>query len=255
MFLGFAQDRIEINEGGEVAVDIEFEPYYRGTPDRLNDFWLLDVRAVVEPGSASAEDLLVGGVRIGHDYKRLEAGTTWLGMRALADGVAEEPETLRLRLEPFPNPDYRYPPVIEIRNAELEVVIRDAEAADVCPDIRIAATPPRRVPRTGRGLICPIFYSFETEVTVESERGTPLQLDRIGSKGRIHGWRVESLGSRVRHQLLVQWEVLEERSWELRVEPCPRTGRGPTLVCTTESCKTYAPGSQVPAPRRPAACR
>ena len=263
LFLGFARDRIEIVEGEEVAVDIEFEAYYRVPPDisLWKDLWALDVRAALEAGSASAEDLVVGGVRIGYSDRILEAGTTWLAMRAPADGVAEGPETLRLRLEPAPNwhlGEYLYPQVIEVTNAELEVVIRDAEDPDVCPDIRITATAPRRVRGTYRGLICPFNWSFETEVTVESERGTALQLDRLASEGWIQEWRVKPLGSRIRHELLVQWKVLEERSWEVRVAPCP--GRGPTLVCSWKSCRTYAPGSLVPGPRRPApqplaACR
>ena len=255
LFLGFVEDRIEIVEGEGAAVDIAFEPQYWGTSDRSEDFWLLDVRAVVEAGSASAGDLVVGGVRIGPGDRKLESGTTWLGLRALADGVAEAPETLRLRLEPVANrfAPPSYPEVIEVTNAELEVVIRDAEAADICADVRITATKPRFVPRGGGVVNCPLLQVFETEVTVESERGTELQLDRLGSRGRIYGWRVEPLGSRVRHEFLVQWKVLEERSWETRLEPCPGTGRGPTLVCTWDSCRVYGRGSVVPAPRRPEA--
>ena len=254
LFLGFVEERIEIVEGEGAAVDIAFEPYYWVAPD-VADRWVLDVRAVVEAGSASAEDLVVGGVRIGAEVQILESGTTWLGLRALADGVEEAPETLRLRLEPVAaaNRGGSYPEVVEVTNAELEVVIRDAEAADICADVRITATKPRLVPRVVGVGNCPLLEVFETDVTVESERGTELQLDRLGSQGRIYGWRVEPLGSRVRHEFLVQWQVLEERSWETRLEPCPGTGRGPTLVCTWDSCRVYGRGSVVPAPRRPEA--
>ena len=144
LFLGFVEERIEIVEGEGAAVDIAFEPYYWVAPD-VADRWVLDVRAVVEAGSASAEDLVVGGVRIGAEVQILESGTTWLGLRALADGVEEAPETLRLRLEPVAaaNRGGSYPEVVEVTNAELEVVIRDAEAADICADVRITATKPR----------------------------------------------------------------------------------------------------------------
>ena len=157
LFLGFVPDRIEIFEGQEVAVDVAFEPFYRRVldPEDPTSLGVADFRAVVEPGAASGEDLLVGGVRIGHPQVILAAGTTLLAMRVAADGAAEGPETLRLRLERAPNPHrpFRYPAVIEIGNLELEVVIRDAETADVGPDLRIAATKSRVVPpRLDNGL-------------------------------------------------------------------------------------------------------
>ena len=256
MFVGFAEDRIEIVEGEDAAVEIAFDPYYWVDPDVSDqrDRWLLDVRAVVEAGSASAEDLLVaGGVRIGAGVRIVEAGRTWLGVRAVSDGKAEGPESLRLRLEPVPRSYLNGPEVVEVTNAELEVVIRDAETADVCSDVRITATKPRADPGAFEKLRCPFHFVFETEVTVEADRGAALQLDRLASEGRIDGWRVEPLGSRVRHEFVLQWFVREERSWETRLEPCPGTGRGPTLVCTWESCRVYGPGSEVPPLRRPEA--
>ena len=259
--MGFVQDRIEITEGEGAAVGIEFEPHYETSPAPSEnvggaDAWIAEFRAVMEPGTASKGDLVVGGVSIGDSSQVLEAGTTWLAMRAPADGVAEGPETLRLRLEFLERWDRfhpYYPETIEVAAKELEVVIHDGDGAEVCSDILIVGAKPRRLTNVEKR--CGLDVVYETHVTVESAAGRPLQLDRIDPKrrGRIHGWRVARLGSRVRHEFVMQWTIVEP--WELRVEVCPRTGGGPTLVCTAEACETHAAGSEVPPPRRPAGCR
>ena len=86
LFLGFAQDRIEIVEGEAAAVDIFFEPF------KVNAFpvaWMLtvfpEVKLSVEPGTASESDLLVRGVHIGGGGRALVSGTTWLAMLAVED--------------------------------------------------------------------------------------------------------------------------------------------------------------------------
>ena len=259
LFVGFAEDRIEITEGEAITVGVEFEPYYRTPRDPKDPShrWAAYVRAVVEPGSGSEADLLVGGAQIGRHRQILDAGTTWLAIRARLDGVLEGTESLKLRLEPFlPHFVVSYPPAVEVRSPELEVVIRDAEGSGVCRDTRITGTAPRNVswPHPGPPR-CRFGDVFETEVTVESERGQGLQLDRITPSGRIDGWRVEAEGSRVRHHLVLQWAVEEDGSWDMRLEPCPLTGRGPMLVCDIRACESYAPGEPVPVARRPAGCR
>ena len=262
LFLGFVEDRIEITEGEGAAVEIAFEPFYTRVRDPNargpEGFPGLYVAAEVEPGTAAAEDLLVRGVQIG-DYGRFpQAGTTWLAIRALPNGVAEGSESLTLRLRPQRS-EHDYPPAIEMTNAELEVVIRDREVSGICGNIHIVGAKPRNVTvlrHLEDGPPCRFEDVFETEVAVESDREEGLQLDRIHPLGRIDGWRVEAAGPRLRHHLVVQWEVgLDRDTWEMRLEPCPLTGSGPTLVCTVDTCETYGAGSQVPAPRRPTGCR
>ena len=261
LFVGFAEDRIEITEGEGAAVGIAFEAFYKTPPVPNLGGWIVVVRAETTPGTGSAEDLETGGARIGDRVDHVGSGATWLALRALADGVVEGPETLRLRLEvsssSIVDPEgwgFYDPPAVEVTNGELEVVIHDADGAGACSDVSIAGTRPRRV-TAARGGACGIDVVYEADVTVESPAGRPLQLDRIdpGGRGRVHDWRVSRRGSRVRHEFVMQWTVWEP--WELRVETCPRTGGGPTLVCTVGACETYAAGTSVPAPRRPAGCR
>ena len=252
LFIGFAQDRIELIEGESVAVDIEFEAQYRSPSDPPK--WQLGFRAVVESGTASAEDLLVAAGHVGDLYQVLGKGTTWLGMQALPDGIAEPSETFTLHLKPDADvKDASYPPAIELTNAELEIVIHDADAAAICSRVRIRGSPPRRLTRPGcRSSACPSWGIFQTEVTVGAARSVPLQWDML-SDGRINGWRIETLGSRVRHHLVLQWDI--ERSAEMRVQPCPLSDRGPTLVCTVDACEAYAAGSRIPPPGSPLVCR
>ena len=243
-------------------MDIFFEPF------KVNAFpvaWMLtvfpEVKLSVEPGTASESDLLVRGVHIGGGGRALVSGTTWLAMLAVEDDLDEGPETLTLRLEPVPDEprwdaDSRSVEVFEVTNAELEVVIRDAPDAGSCRNVTISATPPRDVFRTARGPSdrC-VRRLWETEVTVESDRGDPIQLDRIRAPGRVSGWRVESLGDRVRHQLRFQWVRGPDLPPEMALRPCAQTGRGPTLVCGARACRTYPPGATIPPPERQAQCR
>ena len=259
LFLGFAQDRIEIVEGEPAAVDIFFDAHYGDDPTRQRATRLPEIRAAVEPGTASEADLLLRGVQIGTGGQILAPGTTWLAMLAVEDDLDEGPETLTLRLEPLPD-DRRWggshPEVIEITRGELEVVIRDAPDAGTCRNVTISATPPRDVgggPRSPAGSCEERLW--ETEVTVESDRGDPIQLDRIRAPGRVYGWRVESLGERVRHQLRFQWVRGPDLPPEMALRPCAQTGRGPTLVCGAGACRTYPPGSTMPPPERQAQCR
>ena len=260
LFLGFAQDRIEIVEGEPAAVDIFFEPYYA---DDDPETWFMtdlpEVQAVVEPGTASEADLLLRGVLIGTGGQILAPGTTWLAMLAVEDDLDEGPETLTLRLDPLPD-DRRWsgvhPEVIEITRGELEVVIRDAPDAGTCRNVTISATPPRDVGGAPRGSAPSCEERlWETEVTVESDRGDAIQLDRIRAPGRVYGWRVESLGERVRHQLRFQWVRGPDLPLEMALRPCAETGRGPTLVCGARACRTYPPGATMPPPERQAQCR
>lgn len=246
-------------------MDIEFETFYP-VPRDPNDYpeypaqilYAMDVRARVEPGSATEDDLLVDAVPVGDWTSLLGTGTTWLAVQALADGIAEGSETLVLRLAPEPRPNvyarFHYPPAVELRNAELEVVIHDREPAAVCATAQITATPPRNLtlPLHLRRR-CSLWGAIETEVTLEVDRGQDLQWDRIVPYGRVHGWRIEPMGSRIRHELVVQWWT--EESWEMRLQPCPESGRGPTLVCTVDRCETYPAGAAIPPPRIPAGCR
>ena len=260
LFLGFAQDRIEIVEGEPAAVDIFFEQYnVDDDPETWVTTGLPEVQAIVEPGTASEADLLLRGVLIGTGGQILAPGTTWLAMLAVEDDLDEEPETLTLRLDPLPD-DRRWsgvhPEVIEITRGELEVVIRDAPDGGTCRNVTISATPPRDVgggPRSPAGSCEERLW--ETEVTVESDRGDPIQLDRIRAQGRVYGWRVWPLGERVRHQLRFQWVRGPDLPLEMALRPCAETGRGPTLVCGARACRTYPPGSTIPPPERQAQCR
>ena len=260
LFLGFAQDRIEIVEGEAAAVDILFEPYYvDDDPTKQAATWLPEVQTVLEPGTASAADLLVRGVGIGSGTEVLESGTTWLAMLAVEDDLDEGPETLTLRLDPLPD-DRRWggshPEVIEITRGELEVVIRDAPDAGSCRNVTIRATPPRDVTGGPPASANPCDGRlWETEVTVESDRGDEIQLDRIRAPGRVYGWRVESLENRVRHRLRFQWLRGPDLPPEMALRPCAQTGRGPTLVCGAEECRTYPPSSAIPPTERPVQCR
>ena len=256
LFVGFVQDRVELREGEGTAVDIEMEPLYRSPPDPDDgeDEWRLGFRVIVESGSESAGDLWVGEVPLLPTYRArlVSRQTTWLALQALPDGEPETSETLTLRLELV---EGQYPRRrIELTNAELEVVIHDADTAAVCSGVRIIATPPRRLNARGyRGSSCPAWNVFETEVTVEADRSAPLQLERLSSYGRIDGWQVGSSGSRVRHRLVLQWD--NERSAELRVQACPAWGGGSTLVCREDACRVYPAGAPIPAPGSPLACR
>ena len=260
LFLGFAQDRIEIVEGEPAAVDIFFEQYnVDDDPETWVTTGLAEVQAVVEPGTASEADLLLRGVLIGTGGQILAPGTTWLAMLAVEDDLDEGPETLTLRLDPLPD-DRRWsgvhPEVIEITRGELEVVIRDAPDAGTCRNVTISATPPRDVGGAPRGSAPSCEERlWETEVTVESDRGDAIQLDRIRAPGRVYGWRVESLGERVRHQLRFQWVRGPDLPLEMALRPCAETGRGPTLVCGARACRTYPPGATMPPPERQAQCR
>ena len=241
-------------------MDIFFEPYYADDdPETWFTTTLQEVQAVVEPGTASEADLLLRGVLIGRGGQILAPGTTWLTMVAVEDDLDEEPETLTLRLEPIPDQprwDAYHPEVIEFTNAELEVVIRDAPDAGSCRNVTISATPPRDVGGGPRGSAPSCEERlWETEVTVESDRGDAIQLDRIRAPGRVYGWRVESLGERVRHQLRFQWVRGPDLPLEMALRPCAETGRGPTLVCGARACRTYPPGATMPPPERQAQCR
>ena len=259
LFLGFAQDRIEIVEGEAAAVDIVFEPYHvNDDPTSQVASWLSGVRAVVAPGTASAADLLVRGVQVGSFSFPLEAAATWLAMLGVEDDLDEGPETLTLRLEPDPDqpiPNAYPPKFIEVTNAELVVVIHDAPDAGTCRNVTIRATRPRDVTGGPRGPDPCEERLWETEVTVESDRGDAIQLDRIRAQGRVYGWKVESLGNRVRHQLRFQWGRGADPLREMAFRPCAQTGRSPTLVCGAQECRTYPPGAKVPPPERRAQCR
>ena len=102
VYIGFTQERIELVEGESAAVAVAFEPVFpRGSSGRWEDALTFDLLVEVEPGSGSAADLAVSGaVRVGDFTTVLQAGTVWLGLRALVDDAAELPETLRLRLSP-----------------------------------------------------------------------------------------------------------------------------------------------------------
>ena len=255
LFVGFVQDRVELREGEGIAVDIEMEPLYRSPPDPDNgeDEWRLGLRVILEPASESAGDLWVSEVPLLPTYRArlVSRQTTWLALQALPDGEPETSETLTLRLELV---EGQYPHRrIELTNAELEVVIHDADTAAVCSDVRITATPPRKITRQENRPDCPSWGVFETEITVEADRSAPLQLERVSSYGRIDGWRVESVGSRIRHQLVLQWD--NEGSAEMRVHACPAWGGGSTLVCTEDACRIYPAGAPIPAPGSPLACR
>ena len=254
LFVGFVQDRVELREGEGIAVGIEFEPHYRSPPDpdMHEDFWRLDLRVIVEPGSELSGDLWVGEVplRPTYSFRYRRRQTTWLALQALSDGEPEAPETLTLRLE-IVEGQYPYRR-IELTNAELEVVIHDADTAAVCSDVGITATPPRRLIDRGDRPECASWGVFETEVTVEADRGAPLQLERLRSSGRIDGWRLEFAGSRIRHHLVLQWD--NERSAEMQLQACPAWGGGPTLVCTEDACQVYPAGAPIPAPGSPLVC-
>ena len=137
LFVGFVQDRVELREGEGTAVGIEFEPLYRSPPDpdMHEDFWRLDLRVIVEPGWELSGDLWVGEVplRPTYSFRYRRRQTTWLALQALSDGEPEAPETLTLRLE-IVEGQYPYRR-IELTNAELEVVIHDADTAAVCSDV------------------------------------------------------------------------------------------------------------------------
>ena len=257
VYVGFATDRIEITEGQDATVDIEFEAYYASPPDPtyIDGRFALDLRAVVEVGSASGEDLLVSGVPVGDPRLLMGKGTTWMAMRALPDDLVEGSETLKLRLEPAPKPLFdggNYPPAVEVTNGELEVVIHDASAATGCSEVRFTATMPRRLLPPGSRYRCHSWSPYETEVTVEANRGDALELERSISYGRIYDWRVETAGSRIRHHLVLQWDPATTS--ELRMQACPLTGGSPTLVCTMESCEIFPAGSELPLPGSPLAC-
>ena len=253
--VGFAEDRVELREGEGIAVGIEFEPHYRSPPDpdMHEDSWRLDLRVIVEPEGELSGDLWVGEVplRPTYAFRYLRRQTTWLALQALPDGEPEAPETLTLRLALVGGQPYARRR-IELTNAELEVVIHDADTAAVCSDVGITATPPRRLIDRGDRPECASWGVFETEVTVEADRGAPLQLERLRSSGRIDGWRLEFAGSRIRHHFVLQWD--NERSAEMRLQACPAWGGGPTLVCTEEACETYPAGAPIPAPGSPLAC-
>ena len=261
LFLGFVQDRIEIVEGEAAAVDIFFEQYIlewdRATATETS---LPEVEVIVEPGTASAADLLVRGVRIGSEYEVHRSGTTWLVMLAVEDDIEEGPETLTLRLDPLPTHrrlNAVHPEVFEVTQAELEVVIRDAPDTGTCRNVTIRATRPREVGGFSGGSANPCAsHLLETEVTVESDRGDEIQLDRIQAQGRVYGWRVLPVGNRVRHHLRFQWKRGPDPPREMAFRPCAETGRGPTLVCGAQECRTYPPGSEIPPPEEPPAqCR
>ena len=261
VYVGFAQERIEMVEGESAAVAVVFEPRYpAGSSKGLKDGLTFDLLVEVEPGSGSAADLAVSGaMRVGDFNYALRDGTTWLGLQALVDEVAELPETLRLRLSPaMPSrgPGIRvedhYPAVFEFTNDVLEVELRDGSGADRCRDVRISASSPRRAGIDVFGTdSCFDGTVYETEVTVEADRAEAVQLDRITSHGRISAWRVWFDGGRVRHDLMLQWQPQVARAWEMRVQPCASAAGGPTLVCTVDSCVVYPEGSRLPPTRRP----
>ena len=257
VYIGFTQERIELVEGESAAVAVAFEPVFpRGSSGRWEDALTFDLLVEVEPGSGSAADLAVSGaVRVGDFTTVLQAGTVWLGLRALVDDAAELPETLRLRLSPALPEEFmtetQYP-LFEFTNEVLEVEVRDGGGADRCRDVRISARPPRRASiDVWGGDSCFRTNVYETEVTVEADRAEAVQLDRITSHGRISDWRVRFDGGRVRHDLTLQWMPEEARGWEMRVQPCASEAGGPTLVCTVDSCVVYPEGSRLPPTRRP----
>ena len=255
MLVGFVQDRVELREGEGIAVDIEMEPHYLLSPDpeKFEDSWTLNLRVFVEPEWELSGDLWVGVLPLPprRSERYLSAQTTWLALQALPDGEPEAPETLTVRLALAEGQPHRRR--IEFTNAELEVVIHDADTAAVCSDVQVIATPPRRITRQENRPDCPSWGVFETEVIVEADRSAPLQLERISPYGRIDGWRIDAAGPRVRHHLVLQWD--KERSAEMRVEACPTWGRGPTLVCTEEACRVYPSGVPIPEPGSPLVCR
>lgn len=253
VYVGFAQDRIEITEGLETSADIDYDVYYADPPDPRfdEDRYRFALEMIVEPGSGSAGDLLETSAWIGHGFI-LEPGTTWIPLQALADGLAEETEVLTLRMRPVQSEHRGYPPAIEVVNPTLEVVIRDEAAAGVCSNVRIRGTRPRNIARPDGAGSCPAG-EFETRITLEADVGDPVYVDRAPPYGRIYGWRVASDGARIRHDLALQWSVV--RTWELRLEACPGSARGPTLVCTVEKCETYPAGAFIPPTRIPARCR
>ena len=182
------------------------------------------------------------------------SGATWLALRALADGVVEGPETLRLRLEvsssPIMDPEgwgSYDPPAVEVTNGELEVVIHDADGAGACSDVEVRgiALGPLEVSDDGcRGL-------RGTEVVIETDRSRPLSLDRLTEgPAAIEDWQTRPFGSRVEHRLRMAWLPEERAGCQLRLQPCAVGDRGPVLVCSPEWCVTYAPGEPVPAPER-----
>ena len=257
VYLGFTQERIELVEGESAALAVAFEPVFpRGVSGGREDALTFDLLVEVEPGSGSAADVAVSGaVRVGDFTYVLRAGTTWLGLRALVDELAEPPETLRLRLSPALPEEFQterqYPTVFEFTNEVLEVELRDGGGADRCRNVRISASPPRRASiDVLRADNCLDGTVYETEVTVEADRTEAVQLDRITSHGRISDWRVGFDGGRVRHDLTLQWRPEEARAWEMRVQPCASAAGGPTLVCTVDSCAVYPAGSRLPPTRR-----
>lgn len=249
--VGFGTDRIELSEGEGTAVNIEFVPSYGSPPDADAQRWTFDLRVVVEPESAA--DLLVGAFPFAGYGRFAGPERDWLAIHALPDGERESAETFTLRLEAAPPTQGRRARAVRITNGEVQVVIRDADTERLCSEVRITATPPRRLTRPGFRRWCPSWGVFETEVTVEADRNLSLPLERLGSYGRIDGWRIESVGPRIRHHLVLQWDL--ERSAEMRVQVCPAGSGGSTLVCDDEACEIYAAGPRVPAPASPLVCR
>ena len=211
LYIGFVTDRVEVREGETVTVDIEMEAEYwppLGSNSPLNRLREWRFQLEVIGAEEAAEDLRLSPVPWGSVGKVGAAGTRWLAIQALPDGVSEGAETVRLRLhppvlEPVFVGGLERPRRIELRNAELEVEIHDVDTAGVCSDVRIAATQ-RRLAWAGYRR-CPSWNVFEAAVTVESDRSAPLTLDRLSPYGRIDGWRVEFEGSRIRHHLVLQW--------------------------------------------------
>ncbi len=210
-------------------------------------------------GTASAEDILLME-RTAVPLDSVGEGTVELGLRALRDGTTEGAETLVLRPVVWYNPDPTIK-TIQVRDAEIEVVIEDEPPPCSEVEVRVGESPRLSRPSVSRDAAEAAnfrVYTSEIEVVAPASESviewiepadfngwesSPLVYERTRT---LNDWRVESLGHRVRHQMTAQWwngdrdGSDEPPRFELQV--CGGPGYGKFVRCSTTACAVHEEG-------------